>query len=42
VIQRCTATITRASRLEAAFTRLMGHAELTELYEVGFSEGQAS
>jgi len=42
VIRRCTATITRAGWLEATFTRMMGHTELTELYEVGFSDGRAS
>ena len=42
VVARCTATVTRAGWLEALWTRIAGHMELTELYEVGFSEGGAS
>ncbi len=37
VVQR-TATVTRAGRLERAWTKLIAHLELTELYEVSFSE----
>ncbi|GJD94612.1 hypothetical protein [Methylobacterium iners] len=37
VVQR-TATITRAGKLERLWTKLAGHFELTELYEVSFSE----
>ena len=37
VVQR-TATVTRAGRLERLWTKLAGHLELTELYEVSFSE----
>ncbi|ACA18107.1 conserved hypothetical protein [Methylobacterium sp. 4-46] len=32
------ATVLRASALERAWTRLAGHFELTELYEVSFTE----
>ena len=35
---RRTATVTRAGRLERAWTKLIAHLELTELYEVSFSE----
>ena len=37
VVQR-TATVTRAGRLERLWTKLAGHLELTELYEVSFTE----
>ena len=37
VVQR-TATVTRAGRIERLWTKLAGHLELTELYEVSFSE----
>jgi hypothetical protein len=37
VVQR-TATVTRAGPLERLWTKLAGHLELTELYEVSFSE----
>lgn len=37
VVQR-TATVTRAGRMERLWTKLAGHLELTELYEVSFSE----
>ena len=37
IVQR-TATVTRAGRLERLWTKLAGHLELTELYEVSFSE----
>lgn len=32
------ATVTRAGALERAWTRLIAHLELTELYDVSFSE----
>ncbi|MCE4226006.1 hypothetical protein HCU64_19835 [Methylobacterium sp. C25] len=32
------ATVTRAGKLERAWTKLIAHLELTELYEVSFSE----
>ena len=35
---RRTATVTRAGPLERAWTKLIAHLELTELYEVSFSE----
>lgn len=34
---RCRATVTRAGRLARFWTRLSSLAEITELYEVGFS-----
>ena len=37
VVER-TATVTRAGKLERAWTKLIAHLELTELYEVSFSE----
>ena len=37
VVQR-TATVTRAGPIERLWTKLAGHLELTELYEVSFSE----
>lgn len=37
VVQR-TATVIRAGTLERAWTKLIAHLELTELYEVSFSE----
>ena len=38
----CHATIERAGPLGRLRARLEGYLELTELYEVGFSEGRAS
>jgi hypothetical protein len=38
VLVRRTATIIRAGLIERAWTRLAGNFELTELYEVSFSE----
>ncbi len=38
LVVRRTATVTRAGRLERLWTKLAGHLELTELYEVSFSE----
>lgn len=38
LVVRRSATVTRASKLERAWTKLIAHLELTELYEVSFSE----
>ena len=38
ILVRRTATIVRAGLLERAWTRLAGNFELTELYDVSFSE----
>ena len=38
LVVRRSATVSRASRLERAWTKLIAHLELTELYEVSFSE----
>ncbi|MFE1598866.1 hypothetical protein [Methylobacterium sp. ID0610] len=38
IVVRRTATVVRASAVERLWTRLAGHFELTELYEVSFSE----
>ena len=38
LVVRRTATVTRAGRIERLWTTLAGHLELTELYEVSFSE----
>ncbi|GJE28554.1 hypothetical protein [Methylobacterium organophilum] len=38
VILHGRATVTRAGALERAWTKLIAHLELTELYEVSFSE----
>ncbi|MCJ2127851.1 hypothetical protein [Methylobacterium sp. E-045] len=38
LVVRRTATVTRAGILERLWTRFAGHFELTELYEVSFSE----
>lgn len=40
-IERRMATVTRASALDRALTRVSAYLELTELYEVGFSAGRA-
>ena len=37
-VVRRTVTVTRAGPLERAWTRLIGHLELTELYDVSFTE----
>jgi hypothetical protein len=42
VISRRRATIVRASLIGGMLARLQGYFELTELYEVSFSEGRAS
>jgi hypothetical protein len=39
---RRTATVVRAGRLKRWMTRLAGYLELTELYEVSFSDGRAA
>lgn len=41
-IFRCSATVTRATALGRLRARIEGYLELTELYEVGFSDGRAS
>ncbi len=38
IIVKRRATVTRAGRLERVWTKLIAHLELTELYEVSFSE----
>ncbi|MBD8902835.1 hypothetical protein FV220_21320 [Methylobacterium sp. WL19] len=38
LVVRRTATVTRAGILERLWTKFTGHFELTELYEVSFSE----
>jgi hypothetical protein len=38
IVVRRTATVTRAGALERAWTKLIAHFELTELFEVSFSE----
>ncbi|MET0258246.1 MAG: hypothetical protein ABW179_06655 [Methylobacterium sp.] len=38
IIVKRHATVTRAGRLERVWTKLIAHLELTELYEVSFSE----
>ena len=39
---RRTATVVRAGPLKRAMTRIAGYLELTELYEVSFSDGRAT
>jgi hypothetical protein len=39
---RRTATVVRAGRLKRLLTHLAGYLELTELYEVSFTDGRAS
>ncbi len=39
IVLRRVATVTRASWLDRAWTRLLARLELTELYEVSFSSG---
>ncbi|GJD99128.1 hypothetical protein [Methylobacterium isbiliense] len=38
IVVRRTATVVRAGAVERLWTRIAGHFELTELYEVSFSE----
>lgn len=40
IVERRTATVTRAGPLERAWVRLRSRFEITELYEVSFSSGQ--
>ena len=42
VVVQCRASVTRANRLDRALTKVGAYLELTELYEVGFSEGRPS
>jgi hypothetical protein len=42
LVVRRTATVVRAGPLERLRARLEGYLELTELYEVSFSDGRAS
>jgi hypothetical protein len=42
LVVRRTATVFRAGRLDRLRARLEGYLELTELYEVSFSDGRAS
>lgn len=39
MIERRTATVTRANIIERAWTRLRGDLDLTEMYEITFSSG---
>ena len=41
LVERRTATITRATALGRAWTKLKARFELTELYELSFSDGRA-
>jgi hypothetical protein len=41
LVERRTATVTRATALGRAWTRLRARFELTELYELSFSAGRA-
>jgi hypothetical protein len=42
IMRRSRATVTRAGALARVFAHINGYLELTELYEVGFSDGRAS
>jgi hypothetical protein len=42
LVVRRTATVVRAGPLDRLWARLEGYLELTELYEVSFSDGRAS
>lgn len=42
IVARCHATVRRAGPFDRLKAKLDGYRELTELYEVGFSEGRAS
>ena len=42
VVARCHATIVRASPLTRLKAKIEGYLEITELYEVSFSEGKVS
>ena len=39
-VYRCTASVRRAGRFQRAWAYIQGYLELTELYEVSFSEGK--
>jgi hypothetical protein len=41
IVEHRTATVTRASSLGRAWTKLKARFELTELYEISFSSGKA-
>jgi hypothetical protein len=41
IVVRRTATIVRATAFQRLAARMIGYRELTELYEVSFSEGKA-
>ena len=41
IVCECRATVQRAGPIERLWTRIAGFAELTELYEVGFSPWRA-
>ena len=41
IVCRRRATVVRASALERVWARIAGYLELTELYEVSFSQGRA-
>lgn len=40
IVERRTATVTRANALDRAWTRLKGRFQITELYEISFSNGK--
>jgi hypothetical protein len=42
IVRRSRATVTRAGVLARTLAHLHGYRELTDLYEVGFSDGRAS
>ena len=42
LVVRRTATVVRGSALDRLWARIEGYLELTELYEVSFSDGRAS
>ena len=42
IVARCHATVVRAGPIARLMAKIEGYLELTELYEVGFSEGRAS
>ena len=42
IVVRCHATVVRATSRDRIKAKIEGYLELTELYEVGFSDGRAS
>ena len=42
IVARCHATVRRAGPIDRLKAKIEGYLELTELYEVGFSEGRSS